>query len=333
MFSIRMTDIAGPMLLGLLVNSGLYGVLCAQIYTYYMAFPSDRIAFKILVYGCLASESLHTLSLSINGLDVFVTHLGDTSSFDKARLYWVLINAVTAVVVATSQLLYAYRLKVIYKSYTLPISVTLLSICAAIVQLIIGARIHVSGRLSSVFADSSILVIVCFLATILCDTAITVSIVYYLLRQRPISNSRLNYQIKHLIRLIIETSVFTATTHILSFVLFVCYRNTVYFVVPYVMSSKLSSNTLVLMFNNRILIHGGRNDVDDCGNIVSHWIADMESRLREESSETQSQIGSGLVLHGELVLVNGANSDIVGGVYTHDNDIAEATQVGIVAIC
>jgi hypothetical protein len=39
---------AGPRLVGLIFNWGLLGVLTAQLYVYYLNFPKDRRAIKVL---------------------------------------------------------------------------------------------------------------------------------------------------------------------------------------------------------------------------------------------------------------------------------------------
>lgn len=53
-----------------------------------MAFPGDRLAFKILVHACFIMETLQTILIIRDGFDIFVTSLGDVSSIDQARLYW-----------------------------------------------------------------------------------------------------------------------------------------------------------------------------------------------------------------------------------------------------
>lgn len=53
-----------------------------------MAFPKDRIAIKILVYGLFVIETLQTALIVIDGFDVFATQKGDVLSLDAIRLYW-----------------------------------------------------------------------------------------------------------------------------------------------------------------------------------------------------------------------------------------------------
>lgn len=55
--------------------------------TYYVAFPSDRLAFKLLVYGVFIIETLQVLLLMVDAFDIFVKHLGDLGSLDLIRLY------------------------------------------------------------------------------------------------------------------------------------------------------------------------------------------------------------------------------------------------------
>ncbi|KAF9457981.1 hypothetical protein BDZ94DRAFT_1174575, partial [Collybia nuda] len=258
-------------LLGTLINFGLHGFLCVQVCTYYMTFPNDRVVLKILVYGCFIIETLQTILLALDGFDAIVTHKGDILSLDRARLCWLSTTVLSGIVTTIGQLLYAHRLRVMYNSWPIPISIAILSMCAGVTQMTIGAQIHSSGRISSLFTDSFRSSLVFFIANMLCDIEITICIIYYLLRHRPISNSRLHYQVRHLIRLIIETGSLIATTLIVCSILFISFKNSFYFIVPYLTISKLYSNTLVLMLNNRVAIPGGRNDIKSDNTIISWW--------------------------------------------------------------
>lgn len=56
--------------------------------TYYTAFPNDRLAFKILVYGLFALETFRSILVSSDGFDTFATHLHDIDAFNRVRFYW-----------------------------------------------------------------------------------------------------------------------------------------------------------------------------------------------------------------------------------------------------
>ncbi|KAF8234829.1 hypothetical protein L208DRAFT_804269 [Tricholoma matsutake] len=57
----------GTYVVGWLLNWGLYGVLSAQVFLYYMAFPRDRIYSKSLVYSVYLLETLQTILLLHDG--------------------------------------------------------------------------------------------------------------------------------------------------------------------------------------------------------------------------------------------------------------------------
>ncbi|KAF9457982.1 hypothetical protein BDZ94DRAFT_1313719 [Collybia nuda] len=262
------TGVVGPMLLGTMINFGLYGILCVQIHTYYMTLPNDRTILKIIVYGCFTIETCQTLLIGIDGYDLFVRHLGEISTLDKPRLYWFSSAILGGIVATIGQLLYSYRLWVILRSWIVLISVIILSICASVMQITTGVMVYFSGRISSVFSECFLISMIYFAVNTLCDIEIAG---FILSRQHPIVNNRLRYRVKHLIKLIIETGSVIGITHIVCFVLYIFYMNTTYFIVPYMMLSKLYSNTLVLMLNNRVVVPGSRNDMDTDNFGMSLW--------------------------------------------------------------
>lgn len=52
-----------------------------------MAFPSDRLALKFLVYGVFTIETLQVLLVTVDAFYIFGKHLGDVDSLDHIRLY------------------------------------------------------------------------------------------------------------------------------------------------------------------------------------------------------------------------------------------------------
>ncbi|KAF9466802.1 hypothetical protein BDZ94DRAFT_1186991 [Collybia nuda] len=285
---------AGPMLLAILVNCGLYGVLCVQIHTYHMAFPTDPIPIKILVYGILVIETAQTVLITKDGFGIFVTDLGDESSLDKIRMFWLSVPIIGLFVAAIGQLFFAHRLRVLSKTWILSITVAILSICAMGATAVIAFRVYHAGKISAGFTDCFVPALVSHLANILCDIEIVISMIYYLLRHKTnISSSRLHQQIKRLIGLVLEAGILTATASILTFLLYIILKDSLYFCVPYVMIPKLYSNTLTFILNNRIKIVGGRHGVETGVGTISLWgDVDMASHRAHAGSST---IGGNIV--------------------------------------
>ncbi|KAF9462342.1 hypothetical protein BDZ94DRAFT_737716 [Collybia nuda] len=307
------------MLIGTMINCGFYGVFCVQVHTYSLTFSDDRMIFKILVYGCFVVETFQTILITRDGFDLFVTDLGNPLAIDQARFYWASTAVTGGIIAAVGQIFFAYRLRVISKTWIFPITVVLLALCATAAQFVIAVRLYVSGKISSVFEDAFIPSLVAFITSMICDVEIAVAIVYYLSRHHPIFNSRLYHQVKQLIRLMVETGVLIAATNTLSFILYILFKHSTYFVVSYMMISKLYSNTLLLILNNRLTITGGRSDVDQNHGIVM-WNTNsapnlyIQSRSNRGLADPPSPTNDTLVLR-EIWRSN-TNSDNDEVVYT-----------------
>ncbi|KAJ7604816.1 hypothetical protein DFH06DRAFT_1253701 [Mycena polygramma] len=62
--------LTGPIVLGYMWNSWLYGILCIQVYLYSEAFPNDRAGIKAVVWAMFILESASTLFVTIGAWDL-----------------------------------------------------------------------------------------------------------------------------------------------------------------------------------------------------------------------------------------------------------------------
>ncbi|KAF9466803.1 hypothetical protein BDZ94DRAFT_1250819 [Collybia nuda] len=302
-FTAQVTNMTGPLLLALLINCGLHGVLCVQVHTYYMAFPKDPISIKILVYGLLAIESAQTFMIAVDGFDSFVTHKGDVPSLDDIRLLWFSVPIIGAFVASIGQLFFAYRLRVLSKTWIFSITIAILSVCTMAATLVIAVHVYKVGKISAAFTESFAPALISHLANILSDIEIIITMIYYLSRHTTISSPRLHRRVKRLIRLVLEAGALTTTANILTFLLYIIYKGSVYFVIPYVMIPKLYSITLTFILNNRIEIIGGRHNIDPGIGTFSPWNGDSRSHL---GFYTKSRLGNSDIAFRE---VRGDKSD------------------------
>ncbi|KAK0444977.1 uncharacterized protein EV420DRAFT_978584 [Desarmillaria tabescens] len=92
------------------VNLTLYGILCDQVYIYYMSFPKDRPLSKIIVYVLWLTETVQTVIHISDISDIFCYHFGNLSELDGVRLSWFTVPILSGFVGCVCQLFYAWRM-------------------------------------------------------------------------------------------------------------------------------------------------------------------------------------------------------------------------------
>jgi len=104
-------SLAYSLLTAICFNWGLLGILCAQTFAYYAAFPRDGPLAKVLVYGVLLLEIAQTTVVS---RDVFValTSPWDTHpmNLDSVHNHWFSVPVAGGISGGIGQLFFAYRI-------------------------------------------------------------------------------------------------------------------------------------------------------------------------------------------------------------------------------
>jgi len=271
---VNFNSLATSLIIALAVNWGLLGMLCLQVYTYYLAFPRDRLLAKLQVYGVLIFELLQSavvahdvvVALAVVGLQNF----GDnfdlaqelSGSLDSLHANWFSIPLAGGIIGGVGQLFFAYRIWMISNEIRPPIAIAILSVAS------IGSALVSSVSFFSAKTFSYLLQVNDGFATItawnvigaICDISIALSMPYFLMRHGTGLPST-HFLIVRLVRLLIETGGLTAIMALLHACLYA--NKSEGFVIPGLCMSKLYATTMLMIFNNRIKISGGRFDQDD----------------------------------------------------------------------
>ncbi|KAK0234846.1 hypothetical protein EDD85DRAFT_95324 [Armillaria nabsnona] len=72
----------GPLLIGCFLGLILYGILCDQVYIYYISFPKDNLAHKAVVYLLWLTETVQTTTNIYYTFDTFCYNFGNLSGLD-----------------------------------------------------------------------------------------------------------------------------------------------------------------------------------------------------------------------------------------------------------
>ncbi|KDR79714.1 hypothetical protein GALMADRAFT_63331, partial [Galerina marginata CBS 339.88] len=107
-------------LIGAMLNWCFFGVLSAQTYIYYLAFPTDRRSTKLLVTIVYLLEAAQTLLNTQTVLHGFAEHFGNIVAFDEVGTTWITFPILGGIVPFIVQSYYAYRISILSQSKTVP---------------------------------------------------------------------------------------------------------------------------------------------------------------------------------------------------------------------
>ncbi|KAG6907539.1 hypothetical protein DXG01_008575 [Tephrocybe rancida] len=231
---------SGPLIIGYLLNYGLYGVVSIQVYYYYIAFPNDRLYCKCLVYGVYLLETLQTIIIMHDAFAGFGSGFGSFEALDNIQLTCLSIPILSGIVGCVVQMYYAYRIYILSKSKALGYVIAVISFVGCIAGIVTGVKSFELGSLSK-----------------LLQTTIFISAG---LSRHDTGFRSTHLMITRLQRLTIETGTATALVAVTNLFLFFKYPKTNYYTVPVLIIAKLYCNTLLVLFNSRMRIAGGRED-------------------------------------------------------------------------
>ncbi|KAF8220699.1 hypothetical protein L208DRAFT_1332293, partial [Tricholoma matsutake] len=245
----------GLQLIGSLLNYALYGVLCVQVYIYYISFPKDKLGAKSLVFGVFILE---TLQVCLSAADIYywfgsgygnMNHLAATylSPFDTP-----LIGSLTSFII---QLFFCYRIWALRNDFW-PLCILIGSISTT--QLYGGIAGGIRDAYVRYFLSHQAALLHVFqlwlIGNAVADFLIAVTMVFLLMKARRREYRFTNDVIMRLVRLIVETNSLTAGIALFSVILFVVFPVCIFSHDVTLVIGKLYSNTLLVTFNNRVYI-------------------------------------------------------------------------------
>ncbi|KAJ7457859.1 hypothetical protein FB451DRAFT_1564162 [Mycena latifolia] len=226
----------GPMLIGVLLNTTLYGVSLVQMLMYYTRYKRDRKWFRYLALYLLIAETANTVFNIGLIYEPLIMRYGQLESFLcvilRPGLYSVpLCGAVltlkyrctadAAVTVAIStpvQLFIAWRVKMLTQSYFFPTLIALLSVIS------LGGGISVTLVVSlhpdyACFGHFHLFSIIWLSSTAACDVTLSGALIYSLYTRKTGGRTTDRY-VDKIIRLTVQSGSITAVTALLDLLVF-----------------------------------------------------------------------------------------------------------------
>ncbi|KAH9476231.1 hypothetical protein JR316_0011802 [Psilocybe cubensis] len=245
----------GPRLLGFMFHWGLFGALCVQIYIYHLAFQKDPIQNKALVYTVFVIELAQTVFFTQSAFYIFASGYGDFADFEQIRFTWFSAPLLTGIVAFIAQSFYAYRIRVLSRSYIVAGITAFLAlvqlggaISTAVVQKHTGLITLLLGHNYSISAG------IWNGTSALCDVIIASSMTYYLSRRGTEAMTPTKMILKRITALVIETGTITAMVAIVNLVLSVLPSKPSYFLASSLTLGKVYSNSMMAVLNGRMRV-------------------------------------------------------------------------------
>ncbi|KAJ7052924.1 hypothetical protein C8F01DRAFT_562333 [Mycena amicta] len=243
------TALFGPLLIGALLNTLLYGIMVVQAYLYFTRYTSDRTWFKYLVGYLVLVETVNLVcDVGLIYEPLIIRYARPEALITSPIL--LRPDAVLTVLISTpTQLFVAWRLHVITRSYFLSLTIALLAIVA------LGGGISTSAIVSlhpdfASFPTFKPEVITWLVASSACDVVLTASLVFSLWKRKTNMAGTDSY-LNKIIRLTVQTGLITAAAACLDMLFYVLIPNTTYnFILDFPLS-KLYTNSLISTLNAR----------------------------------------------------------------------------------
>ncbi|KAK0186998.1 hypothetical protein F5146DRAFT_1063213 [Armillaria mellea] len=289
-------------LVGCFLSLILYGILCDQVYIYYISFPKDNLASKTVVYLLWLIETAQTVTNIYYTFHTFCYNFGNLAGLDDVHITWFAIPIMSGLVGCIAQLFYAWRMyKFSKKARWLCITLSVIAFTQFSAAICCGIQVRNSGHYSNLQNNSKVKVteIIWLGGSVLCDTGIAVCMTYLLCRaQTGLKSTRI--LLSRLMRLTIETGTATAAIAAVHMALFLAYHDNNYHTAPANCLVKVYSNTVLAVCNSRMTrrIRGGREDMANIHSFDSFDLSigglNIEFRDTEINTNADSSLRPGV---------------------------------------
>ncbi|KAG1873717.1 hypothetical protein DFJ58DRAFT_759859 [Suillus subalutaceus] len=226
----------GPVVLGALVNACIFGGLVIQTYVYYANFPNDHRVMKLTIAHVIC-VSATLWKAAVSGYGNPLTLLVFPQGADAAILF----TAITGALVESS---FVFRLWKLSKTLTLPLVSLALCLLAQSIALVMTVKAFAMTNLVTFEIDENRLITLSLTSRLVCELTLTLSMVWYLRKQRSSTFLRTTTIID---RLVLWTLVF-----IMGF--FLAMKQNYIWVSIYANLATVNANSLLASLNGRIIL-------------------------------------------------------------------------------
>ncbi|KAF8902560.1 hypothetical protein CPB84DRAFT_1961525 [Gymnopilus junonius] len=255
--------IAGPLLIGYLLDWGMFGVLSMQVYIYYLAFLKDPIFNLGLVYGIYVLMLVQTVLFSQSSFHTFGNGFGNVDTIGEITEIWFSVPIISAVVALIVQAFYALQIWAMSRAKLIPLFIVLLAVTQFGGGIWTGVVGHDAVKFSRFMTHQG------FVATgvwngsgALCDILITACMSYYYLS--PSSTYKLKgNRVPTAIRAFIMSGGLLTLIAVINTALSLLPNGQTYFQTTSAILGNMYANTFMALLNSRVRFARPSGYVDD----------------------------------------------------------------------
>ncbi|KAJ7126649.1 hypothetical protein C8R46DRAFT_1104322 [Mycena filopes] len=239
----------GPMLIGLLFSTAVYGVMSVQMLLYYQMYKKDAAWIRYFVFYLFIAESVN-LAVQVGIVyEPLIVRYGAQHALIVSPL--LLPGDAISIVMASTpiQLFTAWRISVITGSIVIPLLISVLAIISFGGGLLVTVFVSIRNEFQQ-FQSFSWAVIIWLVSSAVVDVLIAAKLTHSL-SSRKTGFSAMDGQINRIIRLTVQTGAITAVVALADVILFLVFpTTTLQFIVDFPLS-KLYTICLLSTLNAR----------------------------------------------------------------------------------
>jgi len=239
----------GPLLIGVFLNTILYGVLLVQMFIYYQSFKREASWIRYFVLYLFIVETLNTCFDIMLIYEPLITRYATTRALTIAPMMLKADGVVTVAISTPVQIFIAWRIKIISQSTLLTALISFFAICSFVGGVATTVAVSVAPEFAR-FQEFEWTIITWLVGSAVADVFITGSLVWSLYnRKTGVAGS--DDIINKIMRLSIQTGAITTIAAITDIILWRLLPHTTLNFIPDFPLSKLYTNSLLSTFNAR----------------------------------------------------------------------------------
>ncbi|KAF7331342.1 hypothetical protein MKEN_00011900 [Mycena kentingensis (nom. inval.)] len=243
--------ILGPVLLGIIINTFIFGIIVQQAVVYYTGgrHKGDSTVIKCLVAWALLLDVIHSAAIIWVIWEYTITHFGDLAFLATTPWPYPMTPIFSACASVPIQVFLGWRVKALSKSWYYFAFLSTLSVVSGILAFVSAIKAFQVSNIAD-FAALIPIVDTWLSLSVACDVFLTLFL-FIFLRQGRTGFKRTDNIITRLISKSIETASLNTLISVLDLITFTLLQNTNFHFVFALVAGRLYTNTLLATLNSR----------------------------------------------------------------------------------
>ncbi|KAG1729852.1 uncharacterized protein EDB91DRAFT_1158837 [Suillus paluster] len=213
----------GPLLVGFVLNTILYGALVTSVLLYFSSFKSDGGWIRLLVTTLWLLSTVNVILEFVFLYDTLIIHFGDENALSRANWVFSLLPGITGTISTLVQLFFAWRIRILTSSVWLVGIIVFLATAA----FLCGIGTTIAINMVPVFTQFHRfeVVFVIGLASSAVDNLLITGLLVRSLREHKTGFMDTDHIIKKIIRVTLQTGLLTAIWTLIVLAVYIALTN------------------------------------------------------------------------------------------------------------